>query len=126
MSEPDLQLARLHLASLQRLAGAPHSDPAARKKIACLCYAAWRALPDEACGEQLMNVEVHVAELLAGPVHADWRRTGRSDWLRERIGEALAAFEERLDEIEAGRLAFSDPDPGRRASPSARADRTAC
>jgi hypothetical protein len=118
MSEPDLQLARLHLASLRRLAGAPQSDPAALRKIGCLCYAAWRALPDEDCGEQLMNIEVHAAELLAGAAHADWRRT--------RIREALAAFEERLDEIEAGRMAFSDPDPARLASPSARADRTAC
>jgi len=118
MSEPDLQLARFHLAALQRLAAAPHADPAAMKKIGCLCYAAWRALPDDDCGEQLMYVEVHAAELLAGAAHADWRRA--------RIREALAAFEERLDEIEAGRSAFSDPDAARRATPSAREDRTAC
>jgi len=119
MAEADLQLARFHLGSLQRLAGAAHADPAALRKIRCLCWAAWHAVPDEICGEELMNVEVYAAQFLSG--------AAESDWLQTRIGEALRAYDARLEEIEAGRRSFPASDPGAdpRAMPSARADRRA-
>jgi glutathione S-transferase len=103
MAEADIQLARFHLGSLERLASGEQADPAALRKIRCLCWAAWHAVPDEDCGEQLMAIEVHAARLFAGGAERDW--------LRARIREALAAFEERLDEIEAGRLRFLAGEP---------------
>lgn len=115
--EADTRLARFHLAALERLTAEDNADPAALRKIRCLCWAAWHAIPDEACGEQLMTLEVHATQLFAG--------APERGWLRARMREALTAFENRLEEIEAGRRWFSDPGTARPGSPSARADRRA-
>jgi hypothetical protein len=119
MAEADLQLAKFHLSSLERLVAQDDADPAALRKVRCLCWAAWHAVPDEGCGEELMAVEVHAAQLFSG--------SAESGWLRARIREALGRFEERLEEIEAGRRGFPASDSGAawRGSPSAHADRRA-
>lgn len=118
MAEADLQLARFHLGAIERLAALEETDPAALRKIRCLCWAAWQAVPDEACGDELMAVEAHATELFSG---------GKPEWQRARIREALQSCEVRLEEIEAGRRRFlaSDPAGAWRATQSARADRTA-
>ena len=117
--EADLQLARFHLASLERLVTLGDADPAALRKIRCLCWAAWHAVPDEACGDELMALEVHAAQLFSGDAEGGW--------LRARMREALVRFEVRLEEIEAGRRGFPASDSGaaRRGSPSGRAGRRA-
>lgn len=72
--EADTRLARFHLAALERLTAEDNADPAALRKIRCLCWAAWHAIPDEACGEQLMTLEVHATQLFAGAPERGWLR----------------------------------------------------
>jgi hypothetical protein len=98
MAKSDLESARFHVAALERVLSAPENDPAALRKVRCLCFAAWQAVPDDDCGEHLMNLEAYARALLSG--------AGQRHMLRAQVRETLEAFEKRLEMIEAGRLQF--------------------
>jgi len=90
----DLDLARKHLESLKELfvRHPGEADARALRCLVALCRAATLSTDDEYCREKITAVEEQGAELFT---HGGHRRFS-SDYLRQRILDALELLESRL------------------------------